>query len=191
MIFDEVYSLPKPNGATDYLDSPVIAAMMILSGHPESYKIDSRKYFQEGKYFRFPFDKTYDMSRDNSVPLITCIYLQGYPQLVDKSYIDGKDFLSPSVRGHIRRCQDREANWFQNLWIKLDIIWNAYIDPLSEPNQLICMLVVAGPKYVKLWTKLNPMWRVAITTYWCGWRGESGLAAHMINRIEGMCEKKS
>jgi hypothetical protein len=120
------------------------------------------------------------------------LWIYCLPYLVNKNSITGKDFLSPSVRGHIRRCQLREANWFQNLWLKLDIYWNAFFDPLSEPNQLICMIMVAGPEYVKLWTTLNPMWRDAIHAYWTySFRNESELAMHMIKRIEGMCEKKS
>ncbi len=184
--------LPRDNGATDFNDSARLAGILALFQYPVEKEIDLTLYIDDDwKYVRHPKEYKYDFSRDQAVCLMAGLWIDFVPYLVDRNSITGKDFLSPSVRGHIRRCQDREANWFQNLWLKLDIIWNSFIDPLSEPNQLICMLVVAGPKYVKLWTKLNPMWRVAITTYWCGWRDEPDLAMHMIKRIEGMCEKKS
>lgn len=190
MIFDDM-GLPRDNGSTDWQDSARLAGVLALFQYPVEKEIDLTLYITEDKYVRHPKEYRYDFSRDQAVCLMAGLWIDGLPYLVDRNSITGKDFLSPSVRGHIRRCQNREANWFQNLWLKLDIYWNAFCDPLSEPNQLICMLVVAGPKYVKLWTKLNPMWRVAITTYWCGWRDEPDLAMHMIKRIEGMCEKKS
>lgn len=191
MIFDEM-GLPKDSGATDFNDSARIAGIIALFQYPTDRYLWLTEYINDaGKYIRHPKEYKYNFSRDQAVCLMAGLWFNGLSYLVDKKAITGKDILSPSVMGHIRRCQGKKANWFQNLWLKLDIYYNAYIDPLSEPNQLICMLMVAGPEYVKLWTKLNTKWRQAITDYWCGWRGESNLAAHMINRIERICDEEN
>lgn len=192
MIFDDM-GLPRDNGATDFNDSARLAGILALFQYPVEKEIDLTLYIDDNwKYVRHPKEYKYDFSRDQAIPLMAGLWIDFVPYLVDRNSITGKDFLSPSVRGHIRRCQDREANWFQNLWLKLDIYWNAFCDPLSEPNQLICMLMVAGTEYLKMWTKLNPMWRDAIHAYWTySFRNEPELARHMIKRIEGMCEKKS
>ena len=183
--------LPRDNGSTDWQDSARLAGILALFQYPTNSDLYLVEYIDHaGKYIRHPKEYKFDFSRDQAVCLMAGLWVDSLPYLVDKKSITGKDFLSPSVRGHIRRCQDREANWFQNLWLKLDIYWNSYVDPLSEPNQLLCMLMVAGPEYVKLWTRLNKQWRKAITDYWCGWRGESSLAAHMIARIERITSNK-
>lgn len=191
MIFDDL-GLPRDNGSTDWQDSARLAGIIALFQYPTNSDLYLTDYInKDGKYIRHPKEYKYNFSRDQSVPLMAGLWINGLSYLVDKNCITGKDILSPSVRGHIRRCQDKKANWFQNLWLKLDIYYNAFFDPLSEPNQLLCMLMVAGPEYVKLWTKLNTKWKQAITDYWCGWRGESGLAVHMINRIERICGEEN
>lgn len=191
MIFDEM-GLPRDNGSTDWQDSARLAGIMVLFQYPTNKDLDLSEYVDDtGKYIRHPKEYKYNFSRDQAVCLMAGLWIDGATYLVDKNAITGKDFLSPSVMGHIRRCQNKKANWFQNLWLKLDIYYNAYVDPLSEPNQLLCMLMVAGPEYVKLWTKLNTKWQQAITYYWSGWRGESGLAVHMINKIEGICDEEN
>lgn len=191
MILDRM-GLPRDNGSTDWQDSARLAGIMTLFQYPTNRDLCLTDYLNDaGKYIRHPKEYKYDFSRDQAICLMAGLWIDGLPYLVDAKAITGKDFLSPSVRGHIRRCQDREATKFQDYWLKLDIYYNAFFDPLSEPNQLICMLMVAGPEYVKLWTKLNTKWRKAITDYWCGWRGESNLAAHMINRIERICGEEN
>ena len=193
MIFDEL-GLPKDSGATDFNDSARLAGIMVLFDHPLSQCINLQ-YYVDGllnsnsidgtfKYVRHPKENTYDFSRDQAVCLMSGFYNTGEHWLADKRYITGKDFLSPSVKGHITRCQSGEGTWFQNIWLKLDILYNAYFDPMSEPNQLICMLEVAGPEYVKMWTKHNKKWREAIREYWSGWRGESELAEFLIKELE-------
>lgn len=191
MIFDEM-GLPKDSGATDFNDSARLAGIIALFQYPTDRYLWLTEYINDaGKYIRHPKEYKYNFSRDQAVCLMAGLWFNGLSYLVDKKAITGKDFLSPSVRGHIRRCQGKKATKFQDYWLKLDIYYNAFFDPLSEPNQLICMLMVAGPEYVKLWTKLNTKWKQAITDYWCGWRGESGLAVHMINKIEGICDEEN
>lgn len=189
MEFDNKYSLPKPNGATDYLDSPVIAGLMILTEHPLSYLINSSEYVKEGKYWRYPYNTELDFSRDQSLPLVAALWKQGYKYLVDKSFIVGKDIFSPSQNGHIARCKGEKPSWFQEQWLWLDILWYS-TDEVGidvETNQLLCMFIVAGPKWVKRYVRFNPDWRESIRDYWCKWRNEIELAEHIIKYVEGLC----
>jgi hypothetical protein len=184
MIFDEKYSIPRCAGSTDFLDSPVIAGLMLLTEHPEAQKIKPQNYYQEGKYWRYPFDTTLDMSRDNGIPLMAALWKSGYTYLVDLNYIVGRDWMSPSIKGHEARCQGEYSTWFQNLWLWLDVLWNIYITPNRESNQLWCQMLVAPKKYMRFYCKHHKDFRKPIRDYWCNWRMESELAEHMIRYIE-------
>lgn len=106
----------------------------------------------------------------------------------DPNYKTEGDLVSPAVRGHFRRCAGLTSTFFQDAWLVADIYVHAWINPLSEPNQLISMLMVTDVKYLKLWCKLNKQWRDSILNYWClndgAWRGERDLAEKMISVIE-------
>jgi len=184
MIFDNK-GFPRDNGASDWQDSARLAGIMTLFGWPRHVPLEPYLDLMERRYVRHPKERLYDMSRDQAVCLVAGYWKQGEYELVDRSLVDGKDIFSPSVRGHFRRCQGRSASALQNLWLRLDIMYSAYIKPMDEPNQLICILMVAGPEYVRLWRKHNKKWKEAIRLYWCGWRGESELAELMISKIEG------
>lgn len=186
MIFDEL-GLPKEMGASDLQDSARLAGIMRTFGWDipvEKYVLTPPQY--SFHYVRHPLEIKYDFSRDQAVCLMAGLYFAGKYSLVDKDYVTGKDFFSPSVMGHVARCQNKKASWFQNLWLKIDILYNALFAPLSESNQLICMLMVAGPEYMKLWTSMNKEWERSITDYWCGWRNEPELARIMIGTIKRM-----
>jgi len=183
MIFDD-YRLPRDTGATDLQDSARLAGIMTVIGWPQRIPLDRYLAHYPARYVRHPQESIYDFSRDQAVCLMAGFGKLGQSIYVNADLIRGSDLLPPSVRGHIRRCQGLKANWFQDLWLKADILFNAYCVPLSESNQLICMMIIAGPSYVKLWTMSNEKWKQSIEDYWCGWRGEPELAAAMINYIE-------
>lgn len=100
-----------------------------------------------------------------------------------KKFPDGADWLSPSVMNHLRLCSGLKPTVLGTAWLIMDIVYHSLFTPLREPNQLICMCVVAGPKYVKLFKKLNSKWKQGITDYWSGWRGEPLFAQIMIDRL--------
>lgn len=183
MIIDEL-GLPKDNGATDFQDSARLAGIMQIFGWIlpiEQYVIQ-----KNGKtiYARHPLEDKYDFSRDQAVCLVAGLWKANKIDLVNESYVTGRDIFSPSVKGHFKRCKNMQANWFQNLWLKFDILWHSYVTPLDEPNQLICMMMVAGPDYIKMWKKHNKQWQKSIKDYWCGWRNEQYLASEMIKQLE-------
>ncbi len=57
---------------------------------------------------------------------------------------------------------------------------------LDEPNQMLCMAMIAGDEYVKLWANHNPKWAQSIIEYWGGWRNELELAHLMIHKVQSI-----
>lgn len=187
MKIDEL-GLPQVNGSTDLQDSAALAGIMTVFEWPQSIPIGLYTNWNLKRYDRHPFEFSYDFSRDQAVCLIA-----GYGKArafynVKIEYITGKDFLSPSVRGHIARCQGKKSSWFQDLWFWADLYFSAKFKPLDELNQLFCMMLMADPKFIKWYCKANSQWERAIRKYWHtedgAWRNEPVLAEHMIWKIK-------
>ena len=186
MIFDR-FGLPKDRGASDYQDSARAAGLCVLFGlHPD---IDLSLYTNgKGQYWRHPAEYIYTMSRDQSICLFAGMWAQKKFNLVDPGYNTEGDLVSPAVRGHFRRCARLDSTWFQDAWLMADVYAHAWFTPTGESNQLISMLMVADPKFLRTWCKLNKHWRTSIQIYWYmgegAWRGERELAEKMIKVIE-------
>lgn len=188
MKFDSL-GLPQENGATDLQDSARLAGIMTAFNWPR--KIELREYFIfEGRrhiYVRHPLERKYDFSRDQFICLAAGFRAQDRQFYVNSSFVTGKDFLSPSVKGHEARCQGASANWFQDLWLYADILYHAKVTPLGEPNQLLCMMRRADRKFIRFWVNQNKQWAESILNYWCqgpgAWRGETELAHHIISEV--------
>ncbi len=202
MIFDEL-GLPRDTGATDLQDSARLAGIMTVFGWPQEVRCSKYVVAADKKlggvsiveivggrkitsmYVRHPNERIYDFSRDQAICLMAGLYAQRETGLVDKLFVDGKDWFSPSHNGHVRICQGLKSRWYQNLWLWFDVCFNIWVTPMSEPNQLLCMLMVhPDKKYLKFWLKRKKVWREAISNYWCGWRKEYELALHMIGVLE-------
>lgn len=145
-------------------------------------------------YQRCPGSK-YDFSRDQVVCLWAGLWKQQLYFAVDKKKITGKDLFSPANNGHYNWCRGLTNNWFNKLWLKAEILFHAKFKPIAEPNQLIAMMMVAGPEYLKLWTKHNKFWAHSIAKYWFlddgAWRNEQAFGEHMINTIERIIYDRS
>jgi len=190
MLIDDL-GLPKDTGASDLQDSSRLAGIMTVFGMQP--KIPLEKYVvntqllsgpQKLKYVRHPNQYVYDFSRDQALCLMAGFYYHGQYELVNRDWVNGKDWFFPSHQGHVRRCKNQTANWFQDLWLWVDTWYAAKYNKLGEPNQLLSMLMVADKKYLKYWLKTNELWKMAITGYWCGWRGEPQLAEQMIKVLQ-------
>lgn len=202
MIFDAV-GLPRDNGATDYEDSARLAGLMVLFRWP--IPVDLSKYvvlrkaayltdiifakFPEkiGMYVRHPYESKYDFSRDQAICLIAGLKMQDRMDLINRKFIHGKDWLSPSHIGFINICKGEKASWFQKLWFWFDVLWNAFVSKHDvETNQLICMLLIYDHKYLRFWLKYKKQWQDTIFHYWCGWRDEPELAYLMVRYLENI-----
>lgn len=190
MIFDEI-GLPKVTGASDLQDSAAFAGMLTAFGWPQ--KIPLEKYvLRDGlgpyKYVRHPIERIYNFSRDQYICLIAGLKVQGLEHLVDQSFVDGKDIMSPSVKGHERRCKGLKAYFWQDAWLWFDLWFSATFKPLEELNQLFCIMMIADVKFMKWYCKANPEWRRAIRKYFYtedgSWRREPEFAECMISTIE-------
>lgn len=191
MIFKDGY--PKVNGASDFEDSSHLAGILAIMEHPEA--VDCRKYVYRGnplgkewfKYVRC-FSPQYDFSRDQAILLIAGLIKQGHGQYVNLAYITGRDILPPSVRGMVRIAQGKKPMCYQIAWLKAEIYFNAYLQPLEEPFQIIALCMTYGDEYLKLWTELNPKWYWAIRRYLSqldgSWRNEPELAEFVIDKIK-------
>lgn len=184
MRFDSL-GLPIEVGASDMADSSRLAGIMALIGYYPNGPFDLSKYVVNNKYVRHPLERKFDFSRDQTLCLVAGLKAQGLDHLVDLDYVDGRDIFSPAHRGHIKRCQGKSANWLEDAWLWFDIYRKAWTKPLSEPNQLICMLVIAGPKYLKAWCNANKQWQESVNLYWRdSFRQEPELAQAIINFIQ-------
>lgn len=189
MKFDTL-GLPQVNGSSDLQDSAALAGMMTVFEWPQ--KIDLSQYVKSEpfRYVRHPLEEKYNFSRDQAVCLMAGLKKQNRPFLVQDWFITGKDFLSPSVRGHIARCQGSKSNWIQDLNFWADLYFSAKFKPLDELNQLFCMMMLADSKFIKWYCDANPKWQQAVKNYWCenagSWRNEPELAALMIEKIKAV-----
>jgi hypothetical protein len=176
MIFDEIYKLPKPNGASDYNDSSHLAGLLAVIDHPKA--VDCRDYVVDrtidrdtvmGRYTRHPSESRYDFSRDQAIMIMSGLIAQGRNEYVNLSFINGRDILPPSVRGIPRIAHGKKPRFYQSWWLKGEIYWHSYLQPLDEPNQIIALCSVYGDEYLKLWTKQNKLWEWSINFYFGGY----------------------
>lgn len=185
MIFDKL-GLPRDNGATDKQDSARLAGILATFDWPQKAN-NIYLYLKEKTYVRHPEERVYDFSRDQAIPLMAGLYKKNFKGIVSKKYVDGKDYWSSSQNGHVRRCQGLEAYPWQSAWLWLDVLWACYVKPLAESNQLLCMLMIAPPKYLRFYLKHCSKWQEAINLYWRdSYRKEPELAAHMIKVLENV-----
>ena len=189
---------PCDSGSVDCADSARLAGIMQVFNHPERNWFDIYNYFGDDGYLRHPiygnwFNGNYiPFSRDQASCLFAGLYIKDseYSFLsVDQDFQPKNDIIMPSVRGHFKRCAGLKANWFQDLWLWLDVLYSCFIDPLAEPNQLATMLYVhPNKKYLLFWKKHNKYWKKAFRNYWYendgSWRAEKDLCEHIISKID-------
>lgn len=100
-----------------------------------------------------------------------------------KPWTNGPDILSPSHMNHLRLCARQRGTTLGYIWLNLDIAFYSLFTPKEEPNQILCMAMVAGPKYVKRMRRWNRHLDTALRTYWGGWRNEPELAEEIITHL--------
>lgn len=204
MRFDQL-NLPIEDNASDKQDSIRLAGLMAVFDHPEAVPMnrylliegdriplrdtpDSVFICPKNMYVRHPKEYIFDLSRDQYICAIGGFSEQNKRYLIDRKYVNGKDLLSPTVTGHELRCKGQKASWWHDLWLWCDMMYHAKFTPLSEPNQLLVMLKIAGTDWVQSYCKANPKWREALRTYWIATRAkpEVELCEHIIKQIESI-----
>lgn len=188
---------PVEQGASDSQDSARLIGVLAVFGYPID-KLKYSDYINHGSgpyYLRHPKEGNlpgHAYSRDQLI-----CYAAGLKALnldyLHWSYYkpDNGDWLSPSQKSFIERIsKGYKGTIAGNLWLWLDVLWSCFIDPLAEPNQLICLMKLHPNKaYLKFWCKWNKKWKDSILNYWSenegAWRGEPELAELMIKTIEG------
>jgi len=191
---------PCDSGSTDGQDSARLIGIMALFGHDFSLNMMMKYIELYGRKripLRHPIEKNvYKYSRDQLIPFVAGLnHLHKNPSHSASLNIliyykpENGDWLSPSHKNHLFICAGLKPSFVGNLWLSLDVLWSCFIDPLAEPNQLICLMKVHPSKeYLKFWCKWNKKWAKSIRNYWSenegAWRGEPELAELMITTIE-------
>jgi hypothetical protein len=103
-----------------------------------------------------------------------------------KKFPDGSDWLSPSVRNHLRICAGAKPSLIGKAMFFIDLLWACFVDSKHETNQLICMAMVTHPWHMRFLRKFHKDLKANIINYWCNWRKENALANVIINKVWGM-----
>ena len=188
-----INGIPRDNGATDLEDSARLAGVLAITGEMTPVY---RYYTAARGLVRHPASEL-PFTRDQLLCLAYLHYKYrtlGSSNTPVQSSIEsciafapnGKDYLNPAHRQHLRICTGGTPSLWGNIWLVGEICWHAFCVPTSESNQLICMLLTSPPMYVNLWKRLNVRWRESINEYWCGWRNEPELATALIKRMEAI-----
>lgn len=155
------------------------------SNNPRNVTRDQILCLAAGFYFRNWFSKTTALL--NSAYTRTSFGLYRAQNIESdvvgsrKAWYNGADILSPSHMNHLRLCARQRGTAFGYLWLNIDIAFYSLFTPKEEPNQLLCMAVIAGPKYVKRMRRWNRHLDTAVRDYWSGWRAEPELAERIVS----------
>ena len=195
-----IEGIPRDNGATDLEDSARLAGIMVaakLRPYPApSCYLNSKRELARWSGSTLPFTRDQllclayfnSWNRDhNPFEVLPSLQMDIACKKAATKYTapNGKDLLNPAHRSHLRACTGGSWSLLGKAFLLAEIYWHAMHERgLSEPNQLICMLLTAGPWYVRLWKRVNSNWRESINYYWCGWRNEPELAKQLIQRLE-------
>lgn len=183
-------TVPKDAGASDFEDSARLAGVLAAAKSPQ-LPTASAYIRADGSLGRW-FGSELPFTRDQLVPLA---YFYNQDRVANSALEsklteaatrftapNGKDLLAPHHRAHLQACMGGSWSLLGKLCLVAEIYWHSLHEGgRSEPNQLICMLLTAGPKYVSLWKRANSHWAESIRAYWCGWRAEPMLAERLIN----------
>ncbi len=205
--------LPKPNGATDWMDSAHLIGVLTFIGADLNVATVNSYVNELGYAMRCPVDNESDLqpsnyknfTRDQFIPFIAALHrLRQYGTMrkvlshvgfrmwntdkdavgTKKKFPDGPDILDPSHHGYIRILKGEKPRCFQKAWMIARIYINGWFTSLKEPNNIIIMSYYYG--YLDLLKKRNKNLRQAIFDYWGGWRDENGIAEALSKKI-GVC----
>lgn len=186
----DIYST---TGAMDAGDSASRTGIMALCGSKLDI-IQLREFIvMYNELVRHPYDKKWSdprlTSRDQLVMYSAGLY-KNYPMLASRLQRKhklkiNKDIVTPDVQNHLRRCANMRPTVLGNLWLIASIIWGCKIAPREEQNQLICMVVVAGGWFKKLYLRLHPNIDENMRKYWGGWRDQPEIGAALLQKLRG------
>lgn len=201
---------PKPNGATDWMDSAHLAGIMNWLGHakaPAPYL-----YFDYTNPVRCPDNddsglcpnNPKNFTRDQMICLVAGLAKvhSGLVRTIllnvlsngnrapntekdkpgsTKKWPDGPDYLDPSHIGYLKICAGQEPSRLARIIMIARIYINGWFTSLKEPNNIIVMSWYYG--YIDLLKKRNPKLKQAIYDYWAGWRDEKEIADLICEKI--------
>ena len=82
MIFKN--GIPKPNGATDWQDSPHLTGMLAMFDSENFSRVEIDNYFDgDMNYQRTHFENNYSFSRDQFIPFAYALYESDNADMID------------------------------------------------------------------------------------------------------------
>jgi hypothetical protein len=105
-----------------------------------------------------------------------------------KPWYQGADVLMPDAQEHLRICAGIKSDKFTRavadafLWASL--LWSTKVKPWDEQNNILCMVLVRGEKWVRRYVDLHPDYIKSTVQYWDSWRDELEIGQGLIKKIE-------
>jgi hypothetical protein len=192
-------------------DSASRTGIMALCGsYADIVRLEDFFIYFDKRYMpvRHPHQNAYNhpksMSRDQIICLAAGFYrnfgvrsilytsFKGWYE-TQRGWFINKDILLPSHWFHIYCCcnSDRNADlvtilfrYISAVFLFFDVLWSTKIKPWDEQNQILCILIVRGKKWLKFYCKLHPDWQKATMRYWDSWRDQKEIGLALIDLVK-------
>lgn len=180
----------------DFGDASRSTGIMATFGSKTDQAIILKHYVGKGLMVRHPYQSPWweiqNFSRDQMIPLVSgfaeCkddyVLKQIFFRSAKRLFLcQNLDLMTPAVvLQMILGARLKWLYWFYPIgiaWHFLDILFNCYITPFREQNQVICQSKQF--KTGRIYKKLHPDYKKSLTLYWCGWRNQSEFVAQIID----------
>lgn len=177
MVVRDKYGIIVQQPDMDGGDSASRTGIMALCGSQQDYDL-LPLFVSVSGLVRHPYQAQWADAKLTSRDQLVCFSaVGGSAALYAKSYFINKDFLAPDVRLYLHRCAGIVPSPFLELggraMLFISILYNAFVTPNSEQNQLACICIIMGPFWIGILNKLHPELEHNITNYWSGWRDQA------------------
>jgi hypothetical protein len=187
------HEVDNPFGVLDGGDSDNRTGIMALCGSPLDIRLVPVFLSAKG-LVRHPFQEKWNKaeltSRDQLIPFaagLTSSKEYKFKAIELQKRYSGlfinKDLIAPDVSGHLKRCAGINSSIVENIFLIFAILWSCFISPKEEQNQIICMVIVAGGFYKKLYKKIHPDILGSLKEYWNGWRDQPEISESLFRKL--------
>ena len=160
---------------------------------------------------QWPWFLSTSTTRDQVIPYVTALYFAGLKHISNrvmlahkrrgwrcqnthtyegklKPWYKGADVLMPDARAHMMLCGGETPSKLYMLWadsfLWASLLWSTKVKPWDEQNNIICMVLVRGEKWVRRYVDLHPDYIKSTVQYWGGWRDQLEIGQGLIKKIE-------
>lgn len=169
--------------------------IMATSGNEQS-QFNLPRYIIDGRFVvRHPLQDLWDSPAQISRDAIVAFFSSQSPNLKVRaaalfyasSWFCNKDFLSPSVRLYLYKCAGVKAppliRFLGPIFLFFDVLWSTKIEPEHELNQIACICLVMGQKWIDRLISWHPNFEENLLGYWSGWRDQKEIGEAFYTEI--------